>query len=71
MSLSLFSFMVEEDLSHAETQQTITICILTLVLVISPLIIFLVRNATQTIQVYSKILHHSLFTSIVKFVFKN
>jgi len=62
--------MVEEDLSHAETQQTVTICILTAVLIISPLIIFLVRNATQTIQVFQDSL--SLTTiSIVKLVYKN
>lgn len=42
---------VEDELVEASRIQTITICILSLVLVISPLIIFLVRNATQTIQV--------------------
>ncbi|KZS08548.1 Uncharacterized protein APZ42_027199 [Daphnia magna] len=44
---------VEEDLQEAGTLQTITICILTLVLFISPFIIFLVRNATQTIQTFA------------------
>ncbi|KAI9565481.1 hypothetical protein GHT06_009273 [Daphnia sinensis] len=44
---------VEEDLEEAGTLQTITICILTLVLFISPFIIFLVRNATQTIQTFA------------------
>lgn len=42
---------VEEDMEEAGQAQTITICLLTLVLVISPLIIFLVRNSTTTIQV--------------------
>ena len=46
--------MVEEDLGESEFQQTITICLLSLVLVISPIIIFLVRNATETIQVCQK-----------------
>ena len=46
--------MVERDLEDSETQQTITICLLALVLVICPIIIFLVRNATQTIQVFEK-----------------
>ena len=43
--------MVESDLTAAEKQQSISISVLTLVLLISPLIIFLVRNATHTIQV--------------------
>jgi hypothetical protein len=42
---------VEQELEGAGTLQTVTICILSLVLFISPFIIFLVRNATQTIQV--------------------
>lgn len=42
---------VEDELVESGRIQTITICLLSLVLVISPLIIFLVRNATQTIQV--------------------
>lgn len=42
---------VEKELEKSGTLQTITICILTLVLFIAPFIIFLVRNATQTIQV--------------------
>jgi hypothetical protein len=43
--------IVESDLTAAEKQQSISISVLTLVLLISPLIIFLVRNATHTIQV--------------------
>ena len=45
--------VVEEDLEYAETLQTVSIFVLVLVLVISPILIFLVRNATETIQVLS------------------
>lgn len=48
---------MEQELEKAGTLQTITICILTLVLFISPFIIFLVRNATQTIQVFSLLIY--------------
>ena len=44
--------VVEEDLQYAEQLQSISIFILVLVLIISPILIFLVHNATQTIQVY-------------------
>ncbi|XP_046635903.1 uncharacterized protein LOC124314670 [Daphnia pulicaria] len=44
---------VEQELEEAGTLQTVTICILSLVLFISPFIIFLVRNATQTIQTFA------------------
>jgi hypothetical protein len=39
------------DMNHASHQQAVAIVILVMVLTISPVIIFFVRNATQTIQV--------------------
>jgi hypothetical protein len=39
------------DMNHASHQQAVAIVILVIVLTISPVIIFFVRNATQTIQV--------------------
>jgi len=45
--------VVEEDLQYAEQLQSISIFILVLVLIISPILIFLVHNATQTIQAFA------------------
>ena len=45
--------IVEEELESADKQQALGVAILILVLVISPVIIFLVRNATATIQIFS------------------
>ena len=43
--------VVEEDLQYAEQLQSVSIFVLVMVLIISPILIFLVHNATQTIQV--------------------
>ena len=56
LSLKLFVFasdIVKNELYAANQQQAFGIAVLLLVLVISPVIIFLVRNATVTIQVSS------------------
>ena len=45
--------IVKNELYAANQQQAFGIAVLLLVLVISPVIIFLVRNATVTIQVFS------------------
>jgi len=44
---------VESELKTANQQQALGIAILLLVLIISPIIIFLVRNATATIHIFS------------------
>ena len=43
--------VVEEDLQYAEQLQSVSIFVLVMVLIISPILIFLVHNSTQTIQV--------------------
>ena len=45
--------IVVEELKAANQQQAFGVAILILVLIISPVIIFLVRNATATIQIFS------------------
>jgi len=47
------SAIVGNELSSADEQQALGIAVLVLVLIISPIIIVLVRNATFTIQVFS------------------
>ena len=44
---------VKSELKAANQQQALGIAILLLVLIISPIIIFLVRNATATIHIFS------------------
>jgi hypothetical protein len=44
---------VEERLRDAETSAAITICLLVIVLVVSPTIIFLVHKSTSTIQLFA------------------
>ena len=48
-----FSGTVKSELKAANQQQALGIAILLLVLIISPIIIFLVRNATATIHIFS------------------
>ena len=50
----VFREIVKNELYAANQQQAFGIAVLLLVLVISPVIIFLVRNATVTIQVFVK-----------------
>ena len=52
---SLYDFRgtVKSELKAANQQQALGIAILLLVLIISPIIIFLVRNATATIHIFS------------------
>ncbi|QQP49010.1 Uncharacterized protein FKW44_009520 [Caligus rogercresseyi] len=45
--------IVEEELTSANQQQALGVAVLIIVLIISPIIIFLVRNATATIQIFS------------------
>ena len=45
--------VVVEELAAANRQQALGVAVLILVLIISPVIIFLVRNATATIQIFS------------------
>ncbi|XP_040569115.1 uncharacterized protein [Lepeophtheirus salmonis] len=45
--------IVEEELTSANHQQALGVAVLIIVLIISPTIIFLVRNATATIQIFS------------------
>lgn len=45
--------IVVEELKAANQQQALGVAVLILVLIISPVIIFLVRNATATIQIFS------------------
>lgn len=44
---------VNEDLRDAANQEAVAISILIVVLIVSPIIIFLVRNAVATIQLYA------------------
>lgn len=44
---------VNEDLRDAANQEAVAIAILIVVLILSPIIIFLVRNAVATIQLYA------------------
>ena len=53
--------IVKTELSAANQQQAFGIAVLLLVLVISPVIIFLVRNATVTIQVFSVSLSRKVY----------
>ncbi|KDR12137.1 Atrial natriuretic peptide receptor B [Zootermopsis nevadensis] len=50
---SLISEKMYWDMNHASHQQAVAIVILVMVLTISPVIIFFVRNATQTIQTFA------------------
>ena len=52
---------MKTELSAANQQQAFGIAVLLLVLVISPVIIFLVRNATVTIQVFSVSLSRKVY----------
>ena len=47
------SVIVNNEIGSANEQQGLAYAVLILVLIISPCIIFLVRNATLTIQVFS------------------
>ena len=49
----VFRETVKSELKAANQQQALGIAILLLVLIISPIIIFLVRNATATIHIFS------------------
>ena len=50
---SCYRETVKSELKAANQQQALGIAILLLVLIISPIIIFLVRNATATIHIFS------------------
>ncbi|XP_046389565.1 receptor-type guanylate cyclase Gyc76C-like [Ischnura elegans] len=58
----LISEQMDVDLKAAEQQQAVAVALLVLVLGISPVIIFLVRNATQTIQAFGE----SLYTRTIE-----
>ena len=51
-----FSDTIDGEVTHAKQQVTLDIVVLVLILVISPIVILLVRNATLTIQVTYRIL---------------
>ena len=51
--LTAFSDIVTSELRYADRHQALGIAVLVLVLIISPIIILLVRNATLTIQIFS------------------
>ena len=53
LSKSIHRGTVKSELKAANQQQALGIAILLLVLIISPIIIFLVRNATATIHIFS------------------
>jgi hypothetical protein len=48
------------DMTHASHEQAVAIVILVMVLTISPVIIVLVRHATQTIQVTPWVCIHGM-----------
>lgn len=49
--LGIFREYMVDETAYADTQVTLSIIVLVIVFIISPIIIFLVRHATYTIQV--------------------